>query len=52
LSALDMKKHFWFVSSFEHINFAINEKIFQKYLWQSIVLCFTCDLSNIQKCKF
>jgi len=21
-----MQKHFWFVSSFEHVNFAINEK--------------------------
>ncbi len=24
LSALNMQTHFWFVSSFEHINFAIN----------------------------
>jgi hypothetical protein len=24
LSALNMQKHFWFVSSFEHVNFAIN----------------------------
>ncbi len=27
---LNMKKHFWFVSSFEHVNFAINGKLFQK----------------------
>jgi hypothetical protein len=27
LNALNMQKHFLFVSSFEHINFAINEKI-------------------------
>jgi hypothetical protein len=26
LNALNMQKHFKFVSSFEHINFAINEK--------------------------
>ncbi len=26
LSALNMQKHFWFVSSFEHVNFAINGK--------------------------
>jgi hypothetical protein len=26
LSALNMQKHFLFVSSFEHVNFAINEK--------------------------
>jgi hypothetical protein len=43
LSALNMQKHFWFVSSFDHVNFAINGK----KLWQSKLLCFTCDLSNI-----
>jgi hypothetical protein len=26
LSALNMQKHSWFVSSFEHVNFAINGK--------------------------
>jgi hypothetical protein len=26
LSALNMQKHFLFVSSFEHVNFAINKK--------------------------
>jgi hypothetical protein len=26
LNALNMQKHFWFVSSFEHVNFAINKK--------------------------
>ncbi len=30
LSALNMQKHFWFVSSFEHVNFAINEKYSKK----------------------
>jgi hypothetical protein len=30
LSALNMQKYFWFVSSFEHIKFAINEKYFYK----------------------
>jgi len=25
-----MQKHFWYVSSFEHIVFVINEKYFQK----------------------
>jgi hypothetical protein len=31
LNALNMQKHFLFVSSFEHINFTINEKYFKKY---------------------
>jgi hypothetical protein len=26
LSALNMQKHFWFMSSFEHVNFAIDGK--------------------------
>jgi len=26
-----MQKHFWFVSSFEHVNFAINEKYSKKH---------------------
>jgi len=30
LSALNMQKHFVFVSSFEHVNFVINEKYSQK----------------------
>jgi hypothetical protein len=30
LSALNMQKHFWFVSSFEHVNFAINGKYSKK----------------------
>ncbi len=30
LNALNMQKHFWFVSSFEHVNFAINGKYSQK----------------------
>jgi len=30
LSVLNMWKHFWFVSNFEHIIFAMNEKYFQK----------------------
>jgi hypothetical protein len=47
-----MQKHFWFMSNFEHVKFAINGKIFQEKLWQSKLLCFTCDLSNIQKCNF
>ncbi len=42
---------FLFVSSFEHVNFTINEKYSRK-LWQSKLLCFNCDLSNIQKCSF
>jgi len=31
LSALSMQKHFWFVSSFEHVKFAINEKYSKKH---------------------
>jgi hypothetical protein len=30
LDALNMQKHFWFVSNFEHVNFAINRKYFKK----------------------
>jgi len=30
LSVLNMQKHFWFVSNFEHVNFAINGTYFQK----------------------
>ncbi len=46
------KNIFEFVLSFEHINFAINGKYIPKKLCQSKLLCFTCDLSNIQKCSF
>jgi len=31
LSALNMQKHFLFVSSFEHVNFTIIEKYFKKH---------------------
>jgi hypothetical protein len=51
LNALTMQIYFWFVSSFEHVKFAINGK-YSKKLWQSKILCFPCDLSNIQKCSF
>jgi len=30
LNVLNMQKHFWFVSNFEHVNFVNNEKHFQK----------------------
>ncbi len=49
LSTLNMQKHFWFVPNFEHVNFAIN---IPKKIWQSKLLCFPCDLSNILKCSF
>jgi hypothetical protein len=51
LSALNMQKHFWFVSRIEHVNLAI-KKNFKNNLWWFKWLCFTCDLSNIQKCSF
>jgi hypothetical protein len=44
-----MQKKKLFVLSYEYVNLA---KIFQKHLWQSKLLCFTCDLSNVQKCNF
>jgi hypothetical protein len=28
LSVLNMQKHFWFMSNFEHVNFVINGKYF------------------------
>jgi hypothetical protein len=46
-----MQNFFWFVSNFEHVNFAISKYIYFK-LWQSKLLCFTYDLSDIQKCSF
>ncbi len=45
LNDLNMQKHFWFVSSFEHVNFASNKKYSKKILTIQ-VLCFTCDLLN------
>jgi hypothetical protein len=30
LSVLNMQKHFWFVSNFDHVNFAIKENYFKK----------------------
>jgi hypothetical protein len=51
LNVFNMQKHFLFLSNFEHVNFAINQK-YSKRLWQSKLLCFPCDLSNIQKCNF
>jgi hypothetical protein len=39
------------VWSFQHVNFAINGK-YSKKIWQSKLLCFPYDLSNIQKCNF
>jgi hypothetical protein len=50
LSALNMQKHFWFMLSFDYVNFAING--IPKNLWQSKLLHFPFDLSNIQKCSF
>jgi hypothetical protein len=49
LNALNKQKKNWFVSSLEHVNFTINGKYFKKTLWQSKLLCFLCDLSNIQE---
>jgi hypothetical protein len=51
LSALNMQFFFWFVSSFEHVNLQLMENI-PKKLWQSKLLCFTCDISNKKKCCF
>jgi hypothetical protein len=50
LNVLNMYKHFKFVSSLEHVNFAINGKYSQKNY--DYYACFTCDFSNIQKCNF
>ncbi len=52
LSASNMQNHSWFVSNFERVNFAINENYSNKTWWQSKVLCFACDLSNIWKYSF
>jgi hypothetical protein len=49
LNALNMQKHFLFLLRYEYVNFA---KLFQNNLWQSKLLCFICDLSNVQKCNF
>jgi hypothetical protein len=54
---------FWRFEYFEHektflicvklwnVNFVINEK-YSPRKWQSKLLCFTCDLSNIQEYNF
>jgi len=39
------------MSSFEHVNFAINKK-YSKKIMTIQILCFTCDLSNLQKYSF
>jgi hypothetical protein len=39
------------MSSFEHVNFAINGKYSQKCMIIQIIV-FTCDFSYIQKCSF
>jgi len=39
LSILNMQKHFWFISSFEHVSFIVNET-YSKKKWQSKSLCF------------
>jgi hypothetical protein len=39
LNVLNMQKHFWFVSNFEHVNFTINWKYFKKIMTiQTIML--------------
>jgi hypothetical protein len=38
LSALNMQKHFWFVSNFEHVNFPINENIPKKIMTIQIIV--------------
>jgi hypothetical protein len=53
MSVLNMQKHFLFVSNFEHVNYAINEKLFQRFFMSiQIILCFPCYIPNIQKCSF
>jgi len=49
-----MQKHFLFVSSFEHVNLAIDGKYSKKnYDNPKYYACsFTCDFSNIQKCSY
>jgi hypothetical protein len=51
LSALNMKKHFLFVSKFEHVNFVINKKYSKKYYenpnyYVSLVIFQTCDFKE------
>jgi hypothetical protein len=35
LNAFNMQKHFWFLSSFEHVDFAINEK-YSKFFYDNL----------------
>ncbi len=38
LSVLNMQKHFWFGSNFEHVNFAINGKYSKKFMTFQIIM--------------
>jgi hypothetical protein len=52
LSALNMENHFFFVSNFKHVNFAMNEKYSKNNCGNPNYYCFPSDFSNIQKCNF
>jgi hypothetical protein len=46
-----MQKHFLFVVSFEHVNFAINGKYFQKN-YDNLIIMLLFLFSSIQKYSF
>ncbi len=53
LSVLNMQKHFWFVSNFEHVNFTINEKKIKNIYdnsnhCASLVIFQTCKNENLK----
>jgi len=48
LSALNMQKHFWFVSNFEHVNFAIKEKYSKKIMTIQIIMLQLQSFKHIE----
>jgi hypothetical protein len=40
------------VSNFEHVNFAIDENYSKKIMIIQIIMLYSNDFSNIQKCNF
>jgi hypothetical protein len=51
LSALNMQKHFLFVSNYEYVNFAINKKYF-KSIYRNPNYYASLVIFQIQKCNF
>ncbi len=49
LNALNMQRHFWSVSNFEHINFAINEKYSKFFYYNSYYYAYFVIFQTYKK---